>query len=314
MNEINKANYLVTGAAGFIGAAVARKLRENGNRVITIDNLSTGFKQSIPKGVDFINGDCQDAQIIDSLTGIKFDSILHIAGQSSGEISYDDPVFDLQTNTQSTLLLLDLAQKTGCKKFIYASSMSVYGCQPDVPVQEDAVCIPQSFYSVGKLASEHYMRIYQQFGISSVSLRLFNVYGPGQNMANLRQGMLSIYLAQALKNKHILVKGSPNRYRDLVYIDDVVNAFLAAIEKDTAPFCIYNVGTGAKTKVSELVEKIQKALSFKVTVEYTDSTPGDLFGIYADPSKIKKDLYWSSEYNLDEGLAETVAWATGIKL
>jgi UDP-glucose 4-epimerase len=303
---------LVTGAAGFIGAAVTRKLRENGNGVITVDNLSTGFRQSIPNGVEFIQGDCQDARIIDRLAEVKFDAIFHIAGQSSGEVSYDDPVYDLQTNTQSTLLLLDLARKTGCKKFIYASSMSVYGRQPDMPVTEDADCFPQSFYAVGKLASEHYLRIYQQFGISAVSLRLFNVYGPGQNMTNLRQGMLSIYLAQALKNKHILVKGSPDRYRDLVYIDDVVNSFLAVAEKDTGSFCVYNVGTGIRTTVRKLIEKIQKALSFEVKVEFTGSTPGDLFGIYADVAKIKRDLNWSSECNLDEGLASMIAWTAGL--
>jgi UDP-glucose 4-epimerase len=312
LSEICKANYLVTGAAGFIGAAVARKLRENGNKVVTVDNLSTGFRKAIPNGVEFIQGDCQDAQIIDRLSGVKFDAIFHIAGQSSGEVSYDDPVYDLQTNTQSTLLLLDLAKKTGCKIFVYASSMSVYGTQPDVPVTEDAVCFPQSFYAIGKFASEHYLRIYQQFGISAVSLRLFNVYGPGQNLANLRQGMLSIYLAQALKNRHILVKGSPDRYRDLVYIDDVVNAFSAAAEKDTASFCVYNVGTGVRTTVRELVEKIQKVLPFEVKVEFTGSTPGDLFGIYADVAKIKRDLNWSSERNLDEGLATMIAWASGI--
>lgn len=312
MSELHKANYLVTGAAGFIGAAVARKLKENGNDVITIDNLSTGFRQSVPNGVEFIRGDCQDAKIINKFTEMQIDAILHIAGQSSGEISYDDPVYDLQTNTQSTLLLLDLAKKTGCKKFVFASSMSVYGRQPDTPVQEDAVCFPQSFYAVGKLASEHYLRIYQQFGISSVSLRLFNVYGPGQNMKNLRQGMLSIYLAQALKNKYILVKGSPDRYRDLVYIDDVVNAFITATEQETAPFCVYNIGTGVRTTVRQLIKKIQRALSFKVQVEFTDSTPGDLFGIYADTSKIKGDLNWQSEFNLDEGLAKMISWAEKI--
>lgn len=313
MSETTKASYLVTGAAGFIGSAVARKLKEHGNKVITVDNLSTGSQQAIPNGVEFIQGDCQDAQIIDRLAGTKFDVIFHIAGQSSGEVSYDDPVYDLQTNTQSTLLLLDLAKKTGCKKFVYASSMSVYGRQPDGAVPEDAPCFPQSFYAVGKLASEHYLRIFQQFGISTVSLRLFNVYGPGQNMTNLRQGMLSIYLAQALKNKHILVKGSPDRYRDLVYIDDVVNAFLAAIEKDMAPFCVYNVGTGVRTTVRKLVEKIQKALPFEVNVEFSGSTPGDLFGIYADTTKSKRDLNWSYEYNLNEGLSTMIKWASEIK-
>ena len=119
--------FLVTGAAGFVGAALAKKLINNGHKVVTVDNLSTGFENSIPEGVVFYKGDVQDSSLIEKLHKYSFDCIFHIAGQSSGEISYDDPVYDLQTNTQSTLLLLKLAEKVNCKKFIYASSMSVYG-------------------------------------------------------------------------------------------------------------------------------------------------------------------------------------------
>ena len=164
--------------------------------------------ENIPEGVTFIQGDCQDEQTIQSLEKYEFEAIFHIAGQSSGEISFDDPVYDLQTNAQSTLLLLKLALKVGCKKFVYASTMSVYGDKPDAPVEEDTTLNPKSFYGVGKVASEHYLRIYAQYGVNSVALRLFNVYGPGQNMENLRQGMVSIFLAQAFENKHIHVKGS----------------------------------------------------------------------------------------------------------
>jgi len=179
-------NYLVTGAAGFIGSAVARALVDAGNNVVTVDNLSTGNKDNIPDYVTFFEGDCQDKKIIDKLLVYKFDAIFHIAGQSSGEISFDNPVYDLQTNTQSTLLLLQFALKMGCKNFIYASTMSVYGEQPDGQVAESAILMPKSFYGIGKLASENYLRIYGQYGIKTTALRLFNVYGPGQNMGNLR--------------------------------------------------------------------------------------------------------------------------------
>ena len=211
------ANYLITGAAGFIGSSLARKYINQGDRVTTIDNLSTGYKSNIPKGVHFIEGDCSDNKIISKLPKETFDAIFNIAGQSSGEISFDDTVYDIGTNTESTLLLLQFALKNGCKRFIYAGTMSVYGIQEDHPVKESSNCNPQSFYGVGKLASEHYMRIYQQYGIQTSSLRLFNVYGPGQNLSNLRQGMVSIFLAQMLKNKHIHVKGSGKRYRDFKF-------------------------------------------------------------------------------------------------
>jgi len=191
--------YLVTGAAGFIGSALAKRLLIEGNKVITIDNLSTGFETAIPEGVEFFKGDCQDYSIVKQLEKYSFDAIFHIAGQSSGEISFDDPVYDLQTNAQSTLLLLKLALKTNCKKFIYASTMSVYGDQPDHKVNEEAMLKPKSFYGVGKVASEHYLRIYQQYGIQSTAMRLFNVYGPGQNLKNLRQGMVSIFFGHGFK-------------------------------------------------------------------------------------------------------------------
>ena len=140
--------YLVTGGAGFIGSKLAQRLIDKGNHITIIDNLSTGFKENIPKSAKFIEGNCQDSKLYESLDE-KFDAIYHIAGQSSGEISFDDPVYDLQTNTQSTLLLLSYAVRTGCSRFIYASSMSIYGDQPDMAIAEVQPSKPKSFYGVG---------------------------------------------------------------------------------------------------------------------------------------------------------------------
>jgi len=282
--------YLVTGAAGFIGAALAKQFIEQGSKVVTIDNLSTGFRESIPEGVIFIEGNCQDESIINQLNSYQFDAIFHIAGQSSGEISFEDPVYDLQTNAQSTLLLLKYALKTNCKKFIYASTMSVYGDQPDIPITEEASTLPKSFYAVGKLASEHYLDIYSKYNIDIVALRLFNVYGPGQNMENLKQGMVSIFLAQALTNKKIIVKGNPQRFRDLVYIEDIINSFTIFLGVNKPGYRYYNVSTGIRTTISDLLDKIIAYLPYEVSVEYSDSTPGDQFGIYGDATKIEKEL------------------------
>jgi len=305
--------FLVTGAAGFIGSCLAHKLIKEKNEVVTIDNLSTGFKDAIPDGVIFYEGNCHDNSIIEKMEPYKFDAIFHVAGQSSGEISFEDPVYDLQSNTQSTLQLLKLALKIKCKKFIYASTMSVYGVQPDRPISEIDEVRPVSMYAVGKLASEHYLRIFQQYGLQTTSLRLFNVYGEGQNLLNLKQGMVSIYLAQALKNKHILVKGSPERYRDLIHIDDAVNAFIYAYNRDGNDDKIYNVSTREKTTVVCLIEKIINILNENISVEYSGSTPGDQFGIYGDFSKMKSELGWSPEVNLNEGLNRMINWAKGKK-
>lgn len=303
------ASYLVTGAAGFIGGAVAQNLLAAGHEVVVIDNLTTGFRGNVPIGAIFIEGHCQDEALYRSLPKREYAAIYHIAGQSSGEISFDNPIYDLQTNAQSTLLLLKLALKTGCRRFLYAGTMSIYGDQPDAPVSESASTFPKSFYGVGKLASEHYLRIYTQYGIDSVSLRLFNVYGPGQNMENLRQGMISIYLAQAIKNHHIHVKGSPDRFRDFVYIDDVVCAFQMSEANCIQGFSAYNVATGVKTRVFEVVEAIRCRLPFDVTVEFEGATPGDQFGIVADCAKIAEDIGWKAQIQMAEGLDSMVGWA-----
>lgn len=303
------ASYIVTGGAGFIGAALAARLLATGYEVVIIDNLSTGFRSNVPAGAIFIEGDCQDATLYDALPQRAYAAIFHIAGQSSGEISFDDPVYDLQTNTLSTLLLLQFAKRVGCRRVVYASTMSVYGDQLDAPVAEDAPTTPKSFYGVGKLASEHYLRIYRLYGIESAALRLFNVYGPGQNMDNLSQGMVSIYLAQALKNRYIHVKGSADRFRDFIYIDDVVEAFLCFETHPLGECHIFNIGTGARTTVHDLVECIRGSLPFAVEVCYEGNTPGDMFGIRANCQRATCEAGYTAQVDFATGLQRMIDWA-----
>lgn len=305
------AHYLVTGVAGFIGSMVAKRLLKEGHTVTGVDNLSTGFRDMVPKGVSFIEAGIHEKKTMIQLEFEKFDAILHIAGQSGGEMSYDDPVYDLQANTQSTLLLLDLARKVGCKKILYASTVSVYGEPTEsINISEDSRPLPKSFYGVGKLASENYLRIYaQQFGLDAAALRLFNVYGPGQNLENFQQGMTSIYLSQALRYKHIHVKGSSERYRDLIYIDDVVNAFITLLNLPFNGYRCYNVSTGEKTLVGQIVKQLQYNLPFDISVEYSGSTPGDVFGYTGDPSKLESETDWSPQTKLNDGIKEMVKWA-----
>ncbi len=303
------ANYLITGAAGFIGSALAQKFINQGDKVTTIDNLSTGFKSNIPNGVLFIEGDCSNSKTIARLPKETFDAIFHIAGQSSGEISFDDPLYDIRTNTESTLLLLKFALKNNCKRFIYAGTMSVYGIHDDQPVNEESNCKPQSFYGVGKLASEHYMRIYQQYGIQTTSLRLFNVYGPDQNLSNLRQGMVSIFLAQMMSNSHIHVKGSADRYRDFIHVNDAVEAFIRCLKCKKSIGMQINIATGIKTTVSELIDKLISCQNNKITVEYSGETAGDIYGIYADISNMKSILGMNKLISIEEGISGLIDWA-----
>ena len=306
--------YLVTGVAGFIGAAVAKALLDQGHKVVGVDNLTTGYTENIPAGTDFYEADCQDATLYaERLPKLPYAAIFHIAGQSSGEISFDDPVYDLRTNGESTLHLLKFALAVGCTRFIYASTMSVYGVKPDAPVKENAEPVPQSFYGVGKLASEHYLRIYEQYGVRSTALRLFNVYGPGQNMANLRQGMVSIFMAMMLADNKVHVKGSPDRYRDFVYIDDVVRAFLLCLDKPESIGKVINIaGSGRKT-VGELLEAmaaLHTPRHGRPDIRFSGSTPGDLMGIAADISLAQKILGYTPAVSFNDGLARMYAWAS----
>jgi UDP-glucose 4-epimerase len=307
------ANYIVTGAAGFIGSSLAQKLIGEGHYVVTIDNLSTGFKENIPDGVDFIQGDCGDAFIYEKLPNKKYEAIFHIAGQSSGEISFDDPIYDIRTNAESTLLLLKYALKNQCQRFIYAGTMSVYGIKSDHAVSEEEDCTPQSFYGVAKLASEHYMRIYQQYGINSTSLRLFNVYGPGQNMSNLRQGMVSIFMAQMIKNNHVHIKGSKSRFRDFVYIDDVVESFVRCLTRQQTWGESINIAAGRKTTVNELIGIMLAEYNKKVTIDFLGSTKGDIHGIWACTKKMKDMLGIEDVTKLEDGLNKMLLWSSKAK-
>ncbi len=304
--------YLVTGAAGFIGAAIAEKLLSQGHKVWTIDNLSTGYNENIPDGVIFIQGACQDELSISKLNGLRFDAILHFAGQSSGEVSFDDPVYDLRTNTESTLRLIKYGLESSCKRFIYASSMSIYGTVDDEPIAESHETLPLSFYGVGKLASENYLRIYASKGLKFTALRFFNVYGPGQNMKNLRQGMVSIFLKQLLEHDKIMVKGPLDRFRDFVYIEDCVNFTTGIIENKNTFGRFYNVGTGVRTTVKKLLDQMIKISGIEKQIIIETGTPGDQKGIYADTCAALSDVGFKARFSLEEGLEQMILWAKNI--
>jgi UDP-glucose 4-epimerase len=298
---------LVTGAAGFVGSHVARRLIGMGHAVLTIDNLSTGYIENVPPGCECIVGDLSDRDVVKQLSGRTFDAIFHIAGQSGNTISFDDPVQDLNSNVVSTLLLLDYARASGCTTFVYASSMSVYGDQDELPVREEAHPMPKSFYAVGKLASEQYMKLYSRYGIRCMVLRLNNVYGPGQDLSNLRQGMLSIYVSQAVAQRSVKVRGDKHRFRDFVHIDDVVEAFVLAGEAKSQPsYSIFNVATNRKTTVEEAISLIQRSLPYDVDVQYEAPTEGDQFGIYCAFDRIASTLGWRPTVSVEEGVSRMV--------
>lgn len=297
---------LVTGVAGFIGSYVASRFVQEGYAVVGVDNLSTGRIENIPSGIDFILGDLSLSSTIDKIPR-DCRMVLHLAGQSSGEISFDDPVADLEKNTVSTLNLIRYGIENQVERIVYASSMSVYGAVGNEAVNESHQCQPLSCYGVGKYAAEQYLRVYKN-EISSVSLRMFNVYGPGQDMDNLRQGMVSIFLAQALNNGRIEVKGNTDRFRDFVYIEDVVEIWFRAATYSGAIGSVFNVGTGVKTTVGELLEGICQLVP-QSTFFVSGATPGDQSGIFADVTALTNCFGLGSFTSLDTGLKKFASWA-----
>lgn len=298
-------NVLVTGAAGFIGSAVAKRLRDEGHKVVGIDDLSTGRLENVPAGITFVPGDLTLPQTLHDLK-FTFEAVMHLAGQSSGELSFLDPINDLNRNTISTLNVIEFARSTEIQTIVHASSMSVYG-DLEGPVPETSPRNPKSNYGVSKLASEEFLRLAAE-EIRTISLRMFNVYGPGQDLANLRQGMVSIFLAMAIREKRITVRGALNRFRDFVYIDDVAEIWSSMLNLNPPSGIAVNIGSGTKTFVRELIDLIVD-LNPGTEVVVDRPTPGDQIGIYADTRVLADFLFPFRFTPLEEGLLKFDAWA-----
>jgi UDP-glucose 4-epimerase len=301
---------LITGVAGFIGSNVASRFLQEGYSVVGVDDLSSGHIENVPVGLEFIQGDLALAATIAMLPR-DCRKILHLAGQSSGEISFDDPVADLEKNAVSTLNLIRYGVENKVERLVYASSMSTYGTVENKPISESHECRPLSCYGVGKHAAEGYLRVYQS-KLPSVALRMFNVYGPGQDLSNLRQGMVSIYLAQALATGRIEVKGSIDRFRDLIFIDDVVETWFRAAFYSSALGQTLNVGTGVKTTVGILLDRVCELVPGS-SYFVQGATPGDQSGIFADVSALKSCFGLTSFVPLEVGLQKFVDWSRSSK-
>ena len=213
------------------------------------------------------------------------------------------------------MLLLKWALDKKIPKFIFASTMNVYGDPIALPVTEESEIKPPSPYSVGKVASEYLCKIYQGFGIHTTCLRLFNVYGPLQDMKNMKQGMVSIFMSYVANNVPIHIKGSKDRFRDFIYVDDVVDAFVKSLDA-RASGRTYNVSTGIKTHVWELIEAIIFAFKQTPIKEYPFTfgagTTKDQFGVYGDSTKLKDDLGWRPKVQLNDGLKIMAVWVRGL--
>lgn len=303
---------LVTGGAGFIGSALARRLLKDGYAVTILDNLSTGDAGNVPDGARFIEGDVSDNDAVCEAFGDGHSVVAHLAAQSSGAVGQEDPEYDARVNALATVQISRRAIETETLRFVYTSSMAVYG-DAEGPMKEGDLPTPRGYYGASKLASEHYLRVAGLDGLRATSFRLFNVYGPGQNLKNLKQGMASIYLAYMLDGVPVPVTGSFDRYRDFVFIDDVVDVLSSACGSDGLPSPVYNVGTGTPTTVRELISSLKRGLGLPedYPVHEVAGQKNDQFGSVADTALMQSETGWTPKYTIDEGLKLMCAWASG---
>lgn len=299
---------IVTGGAGFIGSHLARRALDDGHQVTVVDDLSTGRRENVPAGAEFLRLDLGEEGRLVELERIEADAVFHLAGQSSGETSFADPLRDLKSHIMSSFHVLDWCRRTGCSRFIYSSSMAVYGDPDRVPVDESHPLRPKTYYGAAKVGAEAYIRLHQQLGVDTTIFRLFSVYGPGQDLANKEQGMVSIFYSYMLEGAPILVKGSAERFRDFTYVGDVVDAWMSALDAPATFGNTYNLATGKGTTVAELLAALKQAMGRPGhPVEFALGTPGDQFGIAGDASAIEADIGWRASTDLVDGLAAMVA-------
>ena len=280
--------FLITGCSGFIGSNFTKKILNNKNNfVIGIDDLSSGnnLKNFSHKRFKFIKGNCSDKNILKKIDK-KINYIYHFAGQSSGEKSFYDPLDNFQRNVITTLVLLDYSVKIKCKRFIYASSMTVYGNNNNA--KETDKCKPLSFYGLSKFSSEEFIKKYSLKNIDFTICRIFNVYGSNQKLNNDFQGLIRIYLTQLKKSNTLIIKGSKNRLRDFIDIEDVINMLSEIPFNKNLKNQIVNIGSGVKTKISDILRLLKANYKKNLKVKYLKGTPLDQFEIISNMSKSKR--------------------------
>jgi len=304
-------NVLVTGGAGFIGSHLAGRLRDLGHDVTVVDDLSNGYVSNIPEGVGFIEMDLADSSKYFQLPS-NIDVVYHLASQASGEMSCEAPVLDLKSNAMATLALLQWSKLNDVEKFIFTSSMGIYEDRQMSPVTERSPKKPQSFYGVNKLASEEFIRIYSEEGLDTTVLRFFNVYGPGQNMENLKQGMVSIYMSYVLDGVPVSVKGPLDRTRDFTYVDDAIEALLLSLNPE-AKGQTFNVCTGRELSVNDVLKTLFSAFGQPedYPVDILPRTPRDIDRSCGDFDHIQNVLGWKAKVSFEDGVQLMIDWVKG---
>jgi len=295
-------NFLITGAAGFLGSALANRLAREGHQVRGLDDLSTGDPQALSTDVHFTRGDVNDRPKLWTLLQ-EVDCVYHLAARVSVPESLLYPREYNAVNVGGTVSLMEAMRDVGVRRVVFISSGAVYGDQSNQPLKCEATPYPRSPYAVSKLAAEYYVRtIGDLWGIETVSLRVFNAYGPGQHLPASHPPVIPYFLRQAVRGGTLVVHGSGNQTRDYVYVDDVVNAMVAAATASGIDDAVINIGSGTETSVKELVRLVLETTGSKSEVIYNHQSDPGVSRMCADLGAARKKLSFQPRVSLADGL------------
>ncbi len=299
---------LVTGGAGFIGSHLVDALIQKGHAVQVIDDLSSGKRKNLQSSAKLHKLDIRSLKLSTIVKKIRPQIVFHLAAQKNVRTSIEDPIFDAKVNVLGTLNLLEACVDAKVKRFIFSSTGgAIYGDYQPIPTPESAQERPEAPYGIAKLAIDKYLEFYEQVKkLSSLSLRYANVYGPRQDPKG-EAGVVAIFAQQLLRGQPLWVNGHGRQTRDYVYVADVVNANLAAMRSNVNGQV--NIGTGRQTSVNALAVAIMKAAKMKAKVKHRLALPGEVMKSALDWKKAKKQLKWTPEVRLDQGLVQTWEWA-----
>ena len=304
--------YLVTGAAGFIGRSIARQLLQNGATVRGLDNFSTGKRENLEglTGLEFIEGDITHRATVNrACQGV--DVIFHEAALASVPRSVADPVPTNDSNVTGTVELLQAARQANVRRIVYAGSSSAYGDTPTLPKREDMLPNPVSPYAVSKLAAEYYMSCFHAvYGLETVTIRYFNVFGPHQDPSSQYSGVLAKFIPMMLKGQAPTIHGDGEQSRDFTFIENVVNGNLLAASAPAERVAgkVFNVATGTRISLNQTVELLREMTGYQGPVHHGPERAGDVKHSLADISLATQFLGYKPAVSFAEGLRRTVAW------
>ncbi len=284
--------FVVTGGAGFIGSHLARALLDKG-KVTIIDDFTTGKKENLPEGARFVEASILDNEALDVIA--KADCVFHLGGMVGVPLSVREPVLCKHINVEGTQKIADAAES----RIVFASSSSIYGKSPNLPSREGDPLAPASPYAKSKLEGEELL--YRRG--NSISLRLFNVYGPRQSIESGYAAVVPAFIKAAKANEPLIVHGDGSQTRDFVFVEDVVQAFLLAAKNGSGAF---NIGAGNTTSVKQLAETIINLTNSSSKIEFAEPREGDVHDSLADTKKAEKELGFKASYSLEQGLKKVI--------